>query len=97
MIETPWLKRPHDTDGHAENGKVDEEAIEEVPAIEGKQSEIAIRGMAFTANCNVIGVHTNRLCLYLAFAVRGGPVGTGVAQQIASARAVAARFRDYTL
>ena len=74
---------------------MDEEAIEEVPAIEGKQSEIAIRGMAFTANCNVIGVHTNRLCLYLAFAVRGGPVGTGVAQQIASARAVAARFRGH--
>ena len=33
-----------------------------------------------------------RLCLYLAFAVRVGPVGAGVAQQIASARAVAARF-----
>ena len=28
-----------------------------------------------------------RLCLHLAFAVRGGPVGAGVAQQIASAGA----------
>ena len=32
------------------------------------------------------------LALYLPFAVRGGPVGAGVAQQIGTARAVAARF-----
>ena len=39
------------------------------------------------SNCSGIRVHTIRLCLHLAFAVRVGPVGAGVAQQIASAGA----------